>query len=187
MAGHGGRRNGAGRPFRDQLHPLTERQKEEAREQRKRKPVAKSTPVHITVRLNIDWSDYKSITETFKQLVKKLEELNISLNNHYPQRIARKILALASYHVSQENDDFLKMLTHFRRHELYSGNSFDKSMAIRHSKSNPPLLDFASSQSKPDNDDEEVSPDVLEQARAKLRNRRSVNTTLSYGVCTECN
>ena len=64
MAGHGGRRDGAGRPFRDQLHPLTERQKEEAREQRKRRPVAKSTPVHITVRLNIDWNDYRSSLRT---------------------------------------------------------------------------------------------------------------------------
>jgi hypothetical protein len=107
----------------------------------------------------------------------KLEELNIALNNHYPQRIARKTLALASYHASQGNDDFLeKMLTHLRRHELYCGNSFDNSMAIRHSKSNPPLLDFASLQSKPDNDDEEVSPDALEQARAKLSEIEQVLT-----------
>ena len=115
----------------------------------------------------------------FAQTKFKLEELNISLNNHYPQRIARKILALASYHVSQGNDDFLeKMLTRFRRRKLYGGNSVDKSIAIRETpdKSYPPLLYFASSQSKPDNDDVEVSADALEQARAKLSEIEEVLT-----------
>jgi hypothetical protein len=115
----------------------------------------------------------------FAQTKFKLEELNISLNRYYPLQIAWQILGWASYHVSQGNDDFLeKMLTRFRRHELYWGNSVDKSMAIRQSpgKSNPPLLDFASSQSMQETDDGEVSPDAFEQARAKLSEIEEVLT-----------
>lgn len=98
----------------------------------------------------------------FAQTQVRLEELNISLNRYYPQHIACKILGLASYHVSQGNDDILeKVLTSFRRLELYRGNSVDKSMAIR-------PLDFALSQSKPDKNGEEVSRNAYEQASAKL-------------------
>jgi hypothetical protein len=110
----------------------------------------------------------------FAQTKVKLQELNISLNNHYPQRIAWKILAWARYQVSQGNDDFLEKMLR----ELYRGNSVDKSMAIRQTpgKSNPALLAFASSQSKQETDNEEVSPDAFEQARAKLSEIEEVLT-----------
>jgi hypothetical protein len=63
----------------------------------------------------------------FGQRKSTTEEFNISLKKYCSQQTAGKILAWATYHVSQGDDDILeKTLTIFRRidrRELYSGNT----------------------------------------------------------------
>jgi hypothetical protein len=101
-------------------------------------------------------ADYNkdSSSDPFREFVQRklrLQEFNFLLIKYYSQQTASKILALATYLVGQGNDDFFeKMLTFLR--ELYSGNSFDNSVADRPNleKSYPHVFDFSFLLPKPD-------------------------------------